>query len=46
MSAPLLDVEHLMLATVEAFGRIDVLHNSVGIEIRGRLHETSEADVG
>src|SRR6266446_1483447 len=34
------DVERLMLTAVEAFGHIDVLHNSVGVDIKGRLHES------
>lgn len=36
------DVESAVQATIERFGRIDVLHNNVGIEVRGGILETSE----
>ncbi|WP_268800513.1 SDR family oxidoreductase [Pseudomonas huanghezhanensis] len=39
------DVQHLMDATIEAFGRLDYAFNNAGIEIeKGRLSEGSEAE--
>jgi NAD(P)-dependent dehydrogenase (short-subunit alcohol dehydrogenase family) len=38
------DVQASVVATMEKFGRIDVLHNNVGIEAAGGVVETSEAD--
>ena len=38
------DVRAVVDATVERYGRIDILYNNVGIEVRGGVTETSEAD--
>ena len=38
------DVEHMVAATVAAFGRIDVAFNNAGMLIEGPLHEMSGAD--
>lgn len=37
------DVRRVVAATLERFGRIDILHNNVGIEGRGGVMELSEA---
>ena len=38
------DCEAIIEKCVETYGRVDILHNNVGIEIPGGMHETSEAD--
>ena len=38
------DVRAIIDATVERFGRIDILHNNVGIELAGDPVSTTEAD--
>jgi NAD(P)-dependent dehydrogenase (short-subunit alcohol dehydrogenase family) len=38
------DVQRIVSTTVERFGRIDVLHNNVGIEIAGDPVSTTEED--
>lgn len=37
------DVENVIRTTVEKFGRIDILHNNVGIEYMGDVVDTPEA---
>lgn len=37
------DVQAAVAATLQAYGRIDILHNNVGIEVRGDVVDTSEA---
>lgn len=39
------DVEQAVATAVDAFGKIDVVVNSSGVITRGRLDETSEADL-
>mgnify|MGYP006280760097 CR=1 FL=1 len=39
------DVEEAVATAVDAFGKIDVVVNSSGVITRGRLDETSEADL-
>lgn len=36
------DVRAVVMQTMEAFGRIDILYNNVGIEVRGDVVQTSE----
>jgi NAD(P)-dependent dehydrogenase (short-subunit alcohol dehydrogenase family) len=38
------DVQRIVAGTIERFGRIDVLHNNVGIEIAGDPVSTTEED--
>ena len=38
------DVQRVVAAAVEQFGGIDILYNNVGIEVRGGVLETSEAE--
>lgn len=37
------EVRAVVAATLAAFGRIDILHNNVGIEVRGGVLDSSEA---
>ena len=39
-------VERLMTSTVERFGRVDVLVNSAGVNVRGAADEVTAADFG
>ena len=39
------DVEHMVRATVERFGRVDVLVNNAGFGFSGTVEETTEADM-
>ena len=38
------DVEHMIRVAVDRYGKIDVLHNNVGIAVGGNVVETSPAD--
>jgi NAD(P)-dependent dehydrogenase (short-subunit alcohol dehydrogenase family) len=38
------DVNAVVAQAIAQFGRIDILHNNVGIEVRGGVLDTSEAD--
>jgi NAD(P)-dependent dehydrogenase (short-subunit alcohol dehydrogenase family) len=38
------DCDAMVAATVERFGRVDVLYNNAAVQMSGRLVETSEAD--
>ncbi len=38
------DVERVVAAVLEEYGRIDILFNNAGIVIPGKIHETTEAD--
>ncbi len=40
----LADVEAMVVATVERWGRLDVLYNNAAVQMSGRLVECSEAD--
>lgn len=37
------DIKAVVAATMQKYGRIDILHNNVGIEVRGGLESTEES---
>jgi 3-oxoacyl-[acyl-carrier protein] reductase len=38
------DIERMVQATVDAFGRLDVLYNNAAVQMSGRLVDTTEAE--